>query len=301
MNSLKKEINEVFADCHKRQLQNQVVKLIAKHDPIQKLFTKYLGESFADANHWITTESGSHALLDGQGNIVGGMGGKFTGKNIKDIHGTKKFTKHETNKETDVRHKKEAKQSVKTTKNTDKLKSLQGIKSQNKRYDVIRTMSNSDLADIYNEVTGKNSELPDKFLDKDELSKATPEQLSNEGSARQLAARMREHLTDHFSQSEQQPTPEPEQAKQPAQVASEPEHAYSGLNNVANRYRVSVNENGEISTEKGLTGLTVKVKKGRVRVENKSGDLLYSGVGDDAMGKFIEKFWDRKPTQSESQ
>ena len=50
-------------------------------------------------DHWITTESGSRVLLDKDGNIKGGMGGKFTGQNIKDAGGTKEFTKYATNAE----------------------------------------------------------------------------------------------------------------------------------------------------------------------------------------------------------
>jgi hypothetical protein len=36
-------------------------------------------------DHWISTETGSHVLLDGEGNIKGGMGGKFSGLNMSDV------------------------------------------------------------------------------------------------------------------------------------------------------------------------------------------------------------------------
>jgi hypothetical protein len=52
-----------------------------------------------NGDKWITTEGGSRVLLDKDGNIKGGMGGKFTGQNIKDTGGTKKFTKYATNAE----------------------------------------------------------------------------------------------------------------------------------------------------------------------------------------------------------
>lgn len=48
---------------------------------------------------WITTESGSHIQLDENGTIIAGAGGKFNGKNIKEMGGTKKFTKYQTNAE----------------------------------------------------------------------------------------------------------------------------------------------------------------------------------------------------------
>jgi phage-related protein (TIGR01555 family) len=55
--------------------------------------------------HWISTETGSHILLDDDGTVKAGMGGKFTGKNIKDVHGSEKFTSGETNAETEARNK----------------------------------------------------------------------------------------------------------------------------------------------------------------------------------------------------
>jgi len=71
---------------------------------VWRSFEDSVGDSAERKKRWITTETGSHVQLDEQGNIIAGMGGKFNGKNIKDIHGTKKFTKHETNKETGYRH-----------------------------------------------------------------------------------------------------------------------------------------------------------------------------------------------------
>lgn len=48
---------------------------------------------------WITTETGSHIKVDGEGNIVAGAGGKFIGEPLSAMGGTKKFTNHETNAE----------------------------------------------------------------------------------------------------------------------------------------------------------------------------------------------------------
>ena len=52
-----------------------------------------------NGDKWRTTETGSKILLGKDGTVKGGMGGKFNGKNIKEVGGTKKFTKHETNAE----------------------------------------------------------------------------------------------------------------------------------------------------------------------------------------------------------
>jgi hypothetical protein len=63
-----------------------------------------------DADHWITVNSGhgegggTPALIGEDGTVKAGMGGKFNGKNIKDAHGTEKFTSGETNKETEARN-----------------------------------------------------------------------------------------------------------------------------------------------------------------------------------------------------
>jgi hypothetical protein len=64
----------------------------------------------ADADRWITVHpngggAGTPALIGEDGTVKGGLGGKFNGKNIKDAHGTKKFTSGETNKETEARNK----------------------------------------------------------------------------------------------------------------------------------------------------------------------------------------------------
>ena len=52
-----------------------------------------------NGDKWRTTETGSKILLGKDGTVKGGMGGKFNGKNIKEVGGTKKFTKYQTNKE----------------------------------------------------------------------------------------------------------------------------------------------------------------------------------------------------------
>ena len=70
-------------------------------------------EITGDADKWITVHpngsgsTGTPALIGENGEVKGGMGGKFNGKNIKDAHGTKQFTSGETNAETEDRHKAE--------------------------------------------------------------------------------------------------------------------------------------------------------------------------------------------------
>lgn len=76
-------------------------------------------ESEIAQDGWITVhpngkeEKGSPVKIDDSGTVVAGMGGKFNGKNIKDAHGTKKFTSGETNAETAARN--EPKQERKST------------------------------------------------------------------------------------------------------------------------------------------------------------------------------------------
>jgi hypothetical protein len=66
--------------------------------------------SKSDADKWITVHpngsgsTGTPALIGENGEVKGGMGGKFNGKNIKDAHGTKNFTSRETNAETESRN-----------------------------------------------------------------------------------------------------------------------------------------------------------------------------------------------------
>ena len=69
------------------------------------------GDPFAqDADKWITVHpngkdtKGTPAVIGENGEVKGGMGGKFNGKDIRDAHGTKEFTSHETNAETEARH-----------------------------------------------------------------------------------------------------------------------------------------------------------------------------------------------------
>ena len=56
-------------------------------------------DAVGDKHKWITTETGSHIKIDGDGNIVAGAGGKFNGKPLSAMGGTKKFTKYATNAE----------------------------------------------------------------------------------------------------------------------------------------------------------------------------------------------------------
>ena len=69
-----------------------------------------------DADKWITVHphggTGTPALIGEDGTVKGGMGGKFNGKNIKDAHGTERFTSGETNAETDARNKPNAENKV---------------------------------------------------------------------------------------------------------------------------------------------------------------------------------------------
>jgi len=65
----------------------------------QRALTVMADAQPTNGDKWITTEGGSRVLLDKNGIIKGGMGGKFTGQNIKDTGGTKEFTKYQTNEE----------------------------------------------------------------------------------------------------------------------------------------------------------------------------------------------------------
>lgn len=56
-------------------------------------------DAASDKHKWITTETGSHIKVDGEGNIVAGAGGKFNGKPLSAMGGTKNFTKYATNAE----------------------------------------------------------------------------------------------------------------------------------------------------------------------------------------------------------
>ena len=74
-----------------------------------KIKVRFMTQSRADADKWITVHphggTGTPALLGEDGTVKGGMGGKFNGMNIKNAHGTKKFTSGETNAETQERNK----------------------------------------------------------------------------------------------------------------------------------------------------------------------------------------------------
>lgn len=92
-----------------------------------------------DDDKWITvkpngaSETGSHVKIDSEtGEVKAGMGGKFNGKNIKDAHGTKKFTSGETNAETQARNEKQEKQSNNLTESKENNK----ISSPSKKTDL---------------------------------------------------------------------------------------------------------------------------------------------------------------------
>jgi hypothetical protein len=109
----KRRADESCADGIGKALE--LLKSSIEPSPIDKALSiarQIAGEcgARADADKWITVNSSGHegagtpALIGEDGTVKGGMGGKFTGKNIKDAHGTKKFTSGETNAETEARH-----------------------------------------------------------------------------------------------------------------------------------------------------------------------------------------------------
>lgn len=51
--------------------------MIFERDRLEEGRKRY---SLQNAKHWISTETGSHLLLDGEGNVVGGAGGKLKDK-----------------------------------------------------------------------------------------------------------------------------------------------------------------------------------------------------------------------------
>lgn len=71
---------------------------------------EFVNVSDAQGDSWITVHpngkdsTGQPVLIGEDGTVKAGMGGKFNGKDIRDAHGTKEFTSHETNAETDARH-----------------------------------------------------------------------------------------------------------------------------------------------------------------------------------------------------
>ena len=81
-----------------------------------------------NGDKWRTTETGSKILLGKDGTVKGGMGGKFNGKNIKEVGGTKKFTKYQTNKEREQKNEPTAKREPAKpyAKNTDSVDKIMG-------------------------------------------------------------------------------------------------------------------------------------------------------------------------------
>lgn len=74
---------------------SQRIEILRLKQKLVMIFADAVG----DKHKWITTETGSHIKIDGEGNIVAGAGGKFNGKPLSAMGGTKKFTKYETNAE----------------------------------------------------------------------------------------------------------------------------------------------------------------------------------------------------------
>ena len=91
-----KQIKNRVATLDKRLMLNQI-KATLDHA------IKTIDAKMNEGDRWITTESGSHILLDKEGTIKGGAGGKFNGKHVSSMSGTKKFTKYETVKEREVK------------------------------------------------------------------------------------------------------------------------------------------------------------------------------------------------------
>lgn len=56
------------------------------------VFDSFLGalDAEGDGEQWITTKNGHHVLIDGEGTVKAGFGGKYTGQNIKEAHGEPK-------------------------------------------------------------------------------------------------------------------------------------------------------------------------------------------------------------------
>jgi hypothetical protein len=63
-------------------LQTQLTLLQLKHAAAPTLLNDDDGKK-----RWITTETGSHVQLDGDGTVLAGMGGKFTGLNCPMLRG----------------------------------------------------------------------------------------------------------------------------------------------------------------------------------------------------------------------
>ena len=80
-------------------------------------------------------------------------------------------------------------------------------------------------------------------------------------------------------------------AAEAAEVTPNPADKFKQFNDVAKQYGRTVNENGEIISQKGKpTGVFITEKKGRVRIEQ-NGKLLFSGANAQSLGKFLEDYW----------
>lgn len=80
-------------------------------------------------------------------------------------------------------------------------------------------------------------------------------------------------------------------AAEAAEVTPNPADKFKQFNDVAKQYGRTVNENGEIISQKGKpTGVFVTEKNGRVRIEQ-NGKLLFSGANAQSLGKFLEDYW----------
>lgn len=90
MNTLTK-INQDLQECKRIIATTDQAPLSAILSDLREC-KRYLATMDADSKQrWITTESGSHILVDKDGNIVAGAGGKFNGKPLSSMGGTKKY------------------------------------------------------------------------------------------------------------------------------------------------------------------------------------------------------------------
>jgi len=129
----------------------KIMKILQFKPFVMPLRWRSFEDSVGDKKRWITTETGSHVQLDEQGNIIAGMGGKFNGKNIKDIHGTKKFTKHETNKETGYRHDEEKSKKYHETIDTHAQNVYDAVKEYGENSPETQEALNNAIAGVYDE------------------------------------------------------------------------------------------------------------------------------------------------------
>lgn len=76
----------------------------------------------------------------------------------------------------------------------------------------------------------------------------------------------------------------------------------SALNDVAQRYGRSVDDDGRICKDGAPSGVSARMVKGCVQCRAEtSGMLLFTGQGEEALARFLERFWYLEPTAREVQ